>query len=327
MYELIYNLIYFALTKDGKDELFGRRIEADSDVLKKSFAGSDFPEIWFELPLLGDAWYDLHVLTSRSSLEPEIQLPEGILHPELFRWFSKSQGTRQLAMSHDLSKGIYDSPAVQLLIGGCEISTCCDFLSKAGNPAATPAYRAFRDRIPKEWFACYLGTFPQRDDLSLRVECIPTAQMQKTYSEREDLLRRDLSMAGFRISDEMLKLVKFMACQPFPIEFQFNVDKEGCAAPVLGVSLRFLIPGGRYPHLAFSAENKSVISLMSMLSSEGLCDKRWQMLPGCAFARRISAGSASVRFGGYTAFIKVRMTPDRLTDAKAYIVAKVFEPC
>ena len=52
---LIYNLIYSALTKDGRDELFGRRIEADNDVFKRSFAGDDFPEIWFELPLRGEA--------------------------------------------------------------------------------------------------------------------------------------------------------------------------------------------------------------------------------------------------------------------------------
>ena len=324
VYELIYDLIYSALAKDGRVELFGKRVEADCDVFVRSFAGDDFPEVWFELPLLGDAWYDLHVLTSRSSVDSGAPLPEKIFYPELFRWFSDSTGTRQLAMSHDLSKGIYDRPAAQILVSGNGASVGYDFLAACGNNAAASAYKAFCKRLPAGWFACYLGTFPERVDTNLRVECIPLEKMQRIYSTEGRILRRDLSMAGFTISDEMLELIMFMARQPVQMEFQFDVDNDGCAKPVLGVSLNFSMPGGKFPHLTFSTDNENVLSLMSALSSAGICDDRWRMLPGCAFAKRLSAGNVSVRFGGYTAFIKVRMTPDRLMDAKAYIVAKLI---
>ncbi len=320
----MYNLIYSALTRYESVGLFGKRIDADSDAFERSFAGNEFPELWFELPLLGDAWYDLHVLTSRSAIDPDTQLPERIFHPEIFRWFSKSAGARQLAMSHDLSKGIYDNPAVQLLINGRVASVGYDFLAESGNAATASAYKVFRDRITKEWFACYLGTFPERDDVNLRVECIPVEGLQKVYSTDADVLRRDLSMSGFEISDEMLKLIMFMADQPVGIEFQFNVDKDGSAQPVLGVSLRFSMPNEKSPHRVFSADNKNVSNLMNVLTSAGLCDDRWRLLPGCAFAKSLTSGGRSVCFGGYAAFIKVRMTFDKLIDAKAYIVANMY---
>ena len=322
VYALIYDLIYCALAEDERSELFGEKIDEDSNVFVRSFAGEAFPQIWFELPLIKDARYDLHVLTSRRAVDSDIKLCDGIFYPELFRWFSKSSGTRRLAMSHDLSKGIYDRPAAQLLFAGRDTSAGCDFLAEAKNASAASAYKAFCERIPKEWFACYVGTFPQRNDMNLRVECIPDRSMQAIYSKDEGVLRRDLSQAGFEISDEMLRLVMFMALQNVRIEFQFNVDTYGCATPLLGVSLCFMPPTGEYSHLEFSDDNQNVISLMSELSSLGLCDNRWKLLPGCAFAKCLTAGDASVRFGGYTAFIKVRMTRDRPIDAKAYIVAK-----
>ena len=321
---LIYNLIRSALTGDGRDILFGDRLEVDSDVFEKSYAGGEFPEIWYELPLLGKPWYDLHVLTSRNAVGPETEFDGGLFYPELFRWFANNTGVRQLAMSHDLSKGEYDNPAVQLLVGVRDPSVGCDFLCEAGNGAAASAYRTFVDSIPQSWFACYLGTFPERDDVNLRVECIPDTKTQEIYAGDTEALRGDLALTGFAISDEMLEFIRFMAKQPVPIEFQFNVEPDGSAAPVLGVSLRFLIPIEKYFHLSFSAKNENVVSLMQKLEGAGLCDDRWQYLPDCAFAKRLSVGDVSARFGGYPAFIKVRLSPEELIDAKTYIVAKMW---
>ena len=321
---LIYNLIFSAITKDGRDELFGKRPEAECDVFSKSYAGGGFPEIWFELPLLGEPWYDLHVLTSRNALDDRTELPEGIFHPGLFRWFSKHDGVRQLAMSHDFSKGVYDDPAAQLLVTVKDPSVGCSFLEEAGNHSAVFAYNSFVNSIPENWFACYLGTFPERNDVNLRVECIPAQSLQDLYASDTGILRDDLARTGLVLSDGMLGFISFMAKQPVSIEFQYNVNADGSAAPILGVSLRYQIPIPRFANKAFTEDNENVISLMSALSDAGLCDDRWRLLPGCAFMNRLKVQDASIRFGGYTSFIKVRMTCDRLIDAKTYIVANVI---
>ena len=320
---LIYNLIYSAVTKDGRDRLFGDRLDVDNDVFSKSYAGNEFPEIWFELPLSGRPWYDLHVLTSKSAVDPDEDIPEGIFHPRLFQWFSKTSGVKQLALSHDLSNGIYDNPAVQLLVGVRDPSVGCNFLKEAGNHPAVSAYSSFLQKLPAGWFACYLGTFPERDDVNLRVECIPDNITQELYSSDKDTIKRDLAQVGLEMTDEMIDFISFMANQPLHIEFQFNVDDSGNATSVLGVSLRFLFPAGKTSHLSFSEDNENVVSLMAKLSDACLCDDRWRLLPGCAFANRLKSGDVSVLFGGYLAGIKVRMHTDRLLDAKVYIVANI----
>ena len=321
---LIYNLIYSSLTSNGHDELFGERIKEDSDVFENSFAGDSFPEIWFELPLSGKPWYDLHVLTSRNALESVTKLSEGIFHPGLFEWFAGSTGTRQLAFSHDLSKGVYDDPAVQLLVGTRDPSVGCDFLAAAGNKDAASAYKTFVAGIPGKWFACYLGTFPGREDVDLRVECIPDADVQTAYATDGDLLKKDLARTGFDIGEDMLRFIMFMAALPAQIEFQFNVSGDGSAAPVLGVSLRYMSPWGKYSRLSFAGDNENVARLMSELESAHLCDDRWKRLSDMAFAKRLSVGELSLRLRGYPAFIKVRMRPDGPIDAKTYIVANMI---
>ncbi len=321
---LIYNLIYAELTDDGRDELFGKRSGMDNAVFSKSYAGYEFPEVWFELPLIGDPWYDLHVATSKSAVDEKKEIDEEIFNPGLFHWFIRQNRVRQLIMSHDLSKGIFNAPAAQLLVSDKDPAIGCAFLEEAGNHFAAGSYRSFVGRIPQRWFPCYLGTFPERNDVNLRVECIPDRSMQKSYASDKKVLRDDLERAGLVISDEMLSFISYMAEQPFPIEFQFNVNADGIPAPILGVSLRFMLPTPKTAHLAFLEDNDNVISLMNKLCDAGLCDDRWRLLPGCAFLKRLSAGEMSIEFGGYISFIKVRMTCDRLIDAKTYIVADVI---
>ncbi len=324
LYGLIYNIIFSQLDKKSEGKLFGKRMENDTEIFLRSFAGEGFPQLWFEAPLAGEAWYDLHVLTSRNSVDENTTLSDGIFYPDLFSWFSKAQNVRQLAMSFDLSKGGYEHPAAQLLVSGRDPAIPCDFLTKAGCAPLADAYRLFYDRLPAGWFACYTGTFPERDDVGLRVECIPDRLLQDRYAADTAYLKSDLEKTGFCAGGEILSFISSMAGQRASIEFQFNVKDGGSASPILGVSLRFSIPGGKHPETVFSEENESVSGLMNMIGEAGLCDDRWRLLPGCAFANRLSAGEASVRFGGYTAFIKVRMRPDSFIDAKTYIMCDML---
>ena len=323
-YTLIYNLIYSSVTTGEDDVLFGKRNGMDIEVFAKSFAGNDFPEVWFEIPLAGDPWYDLHILTSKRALADHKKCYDGICYPHLFKWFAKSSGVRQLALSYDLSKGVYDTPAAQLLVSKDDPSTGCDFLSEAGNPDAAEAYKRFADRLPKNWFACYVGTFPGRDDVNLRVECIPDERSQAEYCVNRELLRADLAQVGFEISDEMLNIIMLMARQPVGLEFQFNVEESGYASPILGASLRFQAPDTNGSSSAFLQQNENVASLMGELEHIGLVDNRWHVLSGRSFAKRLSKGDESICFAGFPAFIKIRLKPDEPIDAKAYIVSNVY---
>ena len=63
---MLYDLIYALAARDGREAaLFGSCAPLAREALAHSLAGTGFPELWFELPLAGDPWFDLHALAAR----------------------------------------------------------------------------------------------------------------------------------------------------------------------------------------------------------------------------------------------------------------------
>ena len=137
---VLYNILYALAAKDGREAvLFGNCADAACTAFEHSLACEAFPELWFEIPLAGEPWFDLHALTSRDDLSPEMTFSEGQTGgcPTAFQWFaSQSDVVRQLALSWDTGKGEAVSPAVQLLVTKQEEQVTCGFLEAAGRPDA-----------------------------------------------------------------------------------------------------------------------------------------------------------------------------------------------
>ncbi|MBQ9021018.1 MAG: hypothetical protein IJ113_03235 [Eggerthellaceae bacterium] len=381
-YGIIYNLIYAQAALDGREAaLFGDCASRADDVFERSFVGSSFPEVWFELPLLGEPWFDLHVLTSRESLmdgaasaagrapqcagtsgaaepapqcagtsgaaEPAprrtgtaeaaesaprrtgtaeaVEPAPQIFYPEVFEWFA-TQATdgRQLALSHDISKGLVDNPAVQLLLYHRNDDTMGGFFQAAGRPDAVGAYRAFMERKPQDWFACYAGVFPSRADMGLRVECIPTEEMQQAYAQDAALLEAHLNQLGISTAGTtIIPWCQSFARLPFRIEFQFNIAPDGTAEPTLGLSARFLLPGDNKPEAIFKTSGAAG-QLMEQLEAWGLADDRWRLLPATAFSRCVSFQGESMRLYCFPTFVKIRWRNGEAHDAKAYLIASTW---
>ena len=319
---LIFNTIRSSFKADKYLSLFGEHNAHTLEAFSESYIGNDFPEVWFELPLSGNPWYDLHVLTSRESLEGDFVIPEDVFFPDVFSWFATADKVRQLAISHDLSKGIYDNPAVQLLVSGRDNAVVHDFLAASQKSDARDSYDAFMRQLPARWYACYFGTFPSRSDRFLRAECIPCKNDQNLYKTDTGILAKQLESLGYKAAADTLELICFMSSLPFPIEFQFDVTGDGMAGDIMSASLRFMMPGMRTDpkHPAFIKDDENVQRLMKKLCDLGLSDERWELLPDVAFAKRLCNG----HLVGYPAFIKVRFTPDGPVDSKAYLVSNVI---
>lgn len=105
---MLYDLIYALAATGGREEkLFGDCAPLAHEAFQRGLAGSKFPEVWFELPLLGDPWFDLHVLTSRTALggnAPDAEIGAAC-DPSLFSWFAQERDGRQLALSFDVGAG------------------------------------------------------------------------------------------------------------------------------------------------------------------------------------------------------------------------------
>ena len=81
LYEILYAL---AALGERKQALFGNCAPAARKAFARSCAGNAFPEIWFEIPLLGEPRFDLHALTSRETLDPEAAFPAEVSGGLLF---------------------------------------------------------------------------------------------------------------------------------------------------------------------------------------------------------------------------------------------------
>lgn len=325
--KLLYDLIYALAAKDGREAaLFGDCATRAREAFARSLAGTQFPELWFELPLSGEPWFDLHALASHEGLDADAGFDPATCGgaPEAFAWFARQdQGARQLALSWDVSSGDLENPAVQLLRSRADTQLTCDFLTAAGRADAVSAYRAFEGRLPEGWFACYTGVFPRRTVPFLRVECIPSPQLQRAYADDPALLEAHLRQVGFvDFGDTLLERCVAIAKMPFRIEFQFDVTPEGAAGPTFSVSARFAAPPGRGDWKAFDADGAAG-ELMRQAEEWGLVDERWRLLTGTMISKRLNAAGQTCLLYCFPAFLKLRWRSGDPLDAKAYLMAGV----
>lgn len=326
MEDLLFDIIYALMARGGRDKvLFGDGLSLAREALSRSRVGQDFPELWFELPLAGDPWFDFHALTSVQSLEADPEAAAGAaVYPHLFSWFARQgDAVRQLALSYDISQGDIDHPAVQLLMNRFVPEVTCAFLEEAGKLAAATAYRAFIARLPEGWYPCYMGVFPCRPNVDLRVECIPVRALQQAYARDAALLEHDLRQMGMKgIGDTVVPRCQYLAQTPFNLEFQFNVELDGSAGNTLGASLRFASTPGEEEYLPFEVDGAAG-DLMETIESWGLADERWRLLAETRFSKRISKDGVSQLIYAYPAFIKLRWRDGAPVDAKTYLMAGV----
>ena len=353
---LLYDLIYALAARDGREaELFGTCAPLAHEACSRSMPADAFPELWFELPLTGDPWFDVHALTAREDVKPGMVFaPESCGgHTGAFEWFAaQGEGVRQLALSWDVSSGNIDEPAVQLLVWRDGSELMSGFLEAVDRKDAVPACKAFTERMPEGWFACYVGTFPGRPDHNLRVECIPERGLQKAYAADASLLSRHLEQVGYGVrggsgesSDvggagvrgragsangqdgfgELVARCCELANTPFQLEFQFDVEPDGAVGNTFGASLRFAAPSAVNSEDAWQTfvPDGAAGELMQRIVNWGLADDRWRLLGDTTFAQRASFGAESCTLYCFPAFVKLRWRSAEPLDAKAYLMAGI----
>ena len=324
---MLYDTIYALAACNGREaELFGSCAPLARQAFARSLAGSGFPELWFELPLAGEPWFDLHALASHDQLDAGTTFASETCGgcPEAFAWFAhRGPEARQLALSWDVSAGDLEQPAVQLLVNTWDPEVTCDFLVSAGRPDATGAYLTFSGRLPRDWYACYAGVFPRRTVPFLRVECIPTTELQQAYATDPALLREHMQQAGLdQLGDTLVPWCQHLAGTPFQLEFQFDVDPQGSARGTVGASVRFAAPVGGSRSKPFRPDAEGG-ELMRQAMAWGLVDERWHLLADTAFAKRLTYGSESALLYCFPAFLKLRWRDGEPLDAKAYLIAGI----
>ncbi|MDO4538138.1 MAG: hypothetical protein Q4B54_08245 [Coriobacteriales bacterium] len=316
----LYTLIYALAACNGRDAaLFGPSAPCAQEAFARGLCDDIFPELWFELPLMGDPWFDLHMLVARKDMHEGVRFAGlGGPYADALSWFAQSEDTRQLALSFDTGKGNAQEPALQLLLDRRSMSAAQAFLGAAGHEESFDSYRAFIHSMPSEWYACYLGLFPARTDANwVRVECILNRDAQRAYAHDAELLRSQLAQVGMSAtSDVLVNQIQELARSPLPLEFQFNVGADGQALSTMSASLRFQPEHWRNP-------GEIAEPLFRRVYGWGLADERCALLAKTVFSKRATKGDESSRLWCFPAFVKLRWTDGVPVDAKTYLMAGV----
>lgn len=332
----LYKILYALVAKDGREEaLFGNCSPLAEEAFSRSLVSGAFPELWFELPLAGQPWFDLHALVSHTDVEglsaddlAASYVGLGDVYADGLSWFANQPyGVRQLALSYDVSRGDIDNPAIQLLVSNRNLAVSTGFLNAIGRGDAASAYRSFIERIPEEWFACYSGSFPGRtsDSLSsgVRVECIVGSEVQPLYASDPSLLVAHFEQVGLPcISDMLIECCHALADTPFELEFQFDVTPDGFAGDTVGASLRFACPPGTESHKPFDVDGPAG-DLMRQVEEWDLADGRWRELEHVKFAKKAEWEGRAETLFCHPAFLKLRWRNGEPVDAKTYLMAGI----
>lgn len=322
----IYDIIYALAATDGREAaLFGNCAPLAHWAFEHSLVEDTFPELWFELPLHGTPWFDLHKVISVNdlgcvdALSPE--MTGGC--PKVFEWFAEQENdVCQFARSWDIHSGEVKTPAFAVLMKKNDPRVTEEFLEAAGRGDVVQARRSFVERLPQGWFPCYTAVFPQRPGFDLRVECIPNKELQHAYANDSSLLSAHLKQVGLAdLGDTLVQRCQLLARTPFQLEFQFDVDANGTTRPTFGASLRFNQPPGNDSWQAFTLEGAAG-DLMAQVEAWGLADERWRLLADITFSKRASRGLEECKFFCFPAFVKLRWRSGEPLDAKAYLLSK-----
>jgi hypothetical protein len=189
-----------------------------------------------------------------------------------------------------------------------------------GSSDLVDAYRTFRERMPYEWYTCYVGVFPGRAsseaDPWVRVECIVGDECQQAYAEGDTVLREHLARVGLEdMAEEAIPGIQELARSPFPLEFQFNVGAKGAASPVLSASVRF-----QPEHWVDEGLRGNIVRLMLRVQNRGLADDRWKLLANVPYAKSVDYEDEHVKLSCYPAFVKLRLRQGHSPDAKVYFI-------
>lgn len=326
----LYDIAYALAARDGREAaLFGNCAPAAREAFARSLTNGAFPELWFEAPLVGEPWLDFHALTSYEDVagkQPAFAGHGGV-YADALTWFSEQEPktVRQLALSYDTSADDVSNPAVQLLVSTKGTGAPVGFLETVGHADAGSAFRAFVDRIPREWFACYVGVFPRRSgadaDRWVRIECIVSDELQHVYANDGAVLREHLAQVGLGgLDGSTIAGIQTLAQSPFALELQFNVGTNGVTSPVLAASVRFQPFDWSDP-----SRREIIAALMRRVQDGGLADERWKLFAGTVFAKQVQHGGEIASLSCFPAFVKLRWREGAPPDAKSYLMLQVEE--
>ena len=328
-YGRLYDTLWRFLNDGGRQtSLFGERCQRLArGAFLSCAAGSAMPIIYLEVPLIGTPCFDLQVCIDRSALEGEASVPGNAPAHErdLLGWLAGPRGTEcaGVDLAFDLRAGDATTPQLIALLNDGSFVSAEEFFELVGAPDGAGRYRAAEQRAPRGWRSWYTGIIPGRAGSPVRLDYFVSRRVVRAYRGDSRLLARDLSQLGYRLSERQRGWCERLLELPCRLNLQLDARANGTMGPVLGYNL---IEGSLGPSATRQRlEDGWMRQVLEMCEAWDIADERWRQLKGLCQAKALTISdtkesSEQLALSMAPTFLKVRMTEDELTDAKAYVM-------
>ena len=296
-------------------------------LLHEKLCGHGFSQIFLEIPLDGEAGFDLHIIHDaedirRGTYEENLYGNRG----SLFAWYAGEPSCGDgLDVVYDLREDKEASPMVYLKMSD-DTPDFDGFFRETGDGGAGRRFHALTKSLPSGWHPWYTGVHMRRKGKPLRIGSGLTDFAKRRYAGNPRFLADDLKALGFtaRLSPMMIDKLRELFAFPWPVDVQLDLLDDGSVGDVLGISLCTGNMGR--DALCASLEHGDLQELMLLLESYGVSDARWKKLGNTVFqvlALLHSDDGNKCRYilSGNLGFVKVRFqgTGALALDAKVYL--------
>ena len=322
----VFDALYSIAAGDGRGEaLFGNSFDIARDAYEGTLVGDGYPAAYLEFPLLGSPGFDL--LSVHSAVRPGSRFASGagFGYQAMFDWFSgvcDRDVNVSCGIELDTSVGETERAGVYLQYRKYA-DLIAPFLDSVGEQSRTESYLTVAGRMPEGWPPAYVGLFPGRAGIPLRIGGYLGHAMQKACADDPALLGAQFDQIGFTAYDgEMLSRCSMLLSLAPSVDFQFDIMPDGTLGDVFGLSLSFNETKPRQARVCM--ESGYGAQICRTLQEWGLADERWRLIAGAVFGWHVPFDRKDGSQGRFALcsmlnYAKVKFTGAVAQPAKFYL--------
>ena len=324
-----YQVLLLQAADDGRGPiLFGDSVERARTEALPFLLGEEFPDVYFEFPLIGAPFLDVTLLYSKLDPGTRVDSPAAGEHGGLLDWFASVCDEHErlsCGFELDTKEAVLPEAAVHFQPRQ-STELVRPFFEAIGEPERADLYLKTAEKMAPDWSLSFFGLFRGRPNSPLRV-CgyISTSDHEKCAKDPRRITSLFDAVGFTAYDDAMLQQISaLMATMPKGADFQLDVYPDGSVSPVFAVDVQF---GIEQPEAVLETFTSGVgARIMGTLEEWGAADERWRLGAQAAFARGIPVLKDDGTPGNYAFTImpqwaKARWRAGVLQPAKLYHLA------
>ena len=321
-----FEVLCLQAADEGRGEvLFGESLARAKTALRPFMTGLEFPDVYFEFPLMGNPFLDVTVLYSHLQAGTRIDSPAAEGSGPMLDWLAETrEDFEDVCCGFELDVKDADRPlaAIHFQPRG-HTHLVAPFCEAAGIPQAAPLYLDLNARMPTGWELSFFGVFRGRPNSPLRVCGYLADEQKNACADDPRRLARVFDEIGFSAYDDTMlsQASKLLATAPKTVDFQFDVYPDGSLGDIFALDAQFHI---EQPHAVRSSFTDGTgARVMHLFEQWGIADDRWKLGAESAFARALPVQLEDGTTGRFAftlmpQWTKARWTAGVLQPAKLY---------